>query len=190
MKNLSLFSNSGVFLDPHSPDGYYTLGQLMLNHIKRFSIVMMILGLWLTSGAADDTPQNKVTPIPAAWTGIVTDAAQLPIEQNTWGTLQWVCNEKLMPGSALTVGLVTFLHGKGNPLHYHPNCEEVLYVITGQGLHSYDSRTIPLKAGMTIRIPANVKHNILNTGQETLRTLVSFSSGDRKTVFLEEQPAK
>jgi oxalate decarboxylase/phosphoglucose isomerase-like protein (cupin superfamily) len=43
---------------------------------------------------------------------------------------------------------------------------------------------------MTIRIPAKVKHNMVNTGTETLRTLVSFSSGDRKTVFLEEQPAK
>ena len=34
------------------------------------------------------------------------------------------------------------------------------------------------------------KPNIVNTGTETLRTLVSFSSGDRKTVFLAEQPAK
>ena len=75
-------------------------------------------------------------------------------------------------------------------MHYHPNCEEVLYVISGQGLHSYDGRTIPLKAGMTIRIPAMVRHNMVNTGTETLRTLVSYSSGDRKTVFLEGQPAK
>jgi len=88
------------------------------------------------------------------------------------------------------VGLATILPGKHNPVHYHPNCEEVLYVISGQGLHSYDGRTIPLKAGMTIRIPAKVKHNLVNTGTETLRTLVSFSAGDRKTVFLEEQPAK
>ena len=63
-------------------------------------------------------------------------------------------------------------------------------MISGQGLHSYDGRTIPLKAGMTIRIPAKVKHNLVNTGTETLRTLVSFSSGDRKTVWIEEQPAK
>jgi hypothetical protein len=46
-----------------------------------------------------------------------------------------------------------------------------------------------LKAGMTIRIPAKVRHNMVNTGTVALRTLVSFSSGDRKTVFIEEQPA-
>ena len=95
-----------------------------------------------------------------------------------------------MPGSAQTVGLATILPGKQNPVHYHPNCEEVLYVISGQGMQSYDGRTILLKAGMTIRIPAKVKHNMVNTGTETLRTLVSFSSGDRKTVWIEDQPAK
>ena len=83
-----------------------------------------------------------------------------------------------------------FLPGKRNPVHFHPNCEEVLYVISGQGLQSCDGRTIPLKAGMTIRIPAKVKHNLVNTGTETLRALVSFSTGDRQTVWPEEPPAK
>ena len=158
--------------------------------MKRLTIATLSLGLWFAGSAADDAPHRQATPIPAAWSATVTDAAQLPVEQNAWGTLQWVCNEKLMPGSAQTVGLATILPGKHNPLNYHPNCEEVLYVISGQGVHSYDGRTFPLKAGMTIRIPPNVKHNMINTGTETLRTLVSYSSGDRKTVLLSEQPAK
>jgi mannose-6-phosphate isomerase-like protein (cupin superfamily) len=158
--------------------------------MKRLTIATLTLGLWLAGAAADDKPHDQAAIVPVAWSGTVTDAAQLPIEQNAWGTLQWLCNEKLMPGSAQTVGLATILPGKQNPVHYHPNCEEVLYVITGQGLHSYDGRTILLKAGMTIRIPANVKHNMVNTVPETLRTLVSYSSGDRKTVFLKEQPGK
>jgi len=95
-----------------------------------------------------------------------------------------------MPGSEQTVGLATILPGKQNPVHYHPNCEEVLYVISGQGVQSCDGRTILLRAGMTIRIPAKVKHNMVNTGTETLRTLISFSSGDRKTVFLAEHRGK
>ena len=144
----------------------------------------------MAGATEDDKSDRPATSIPAAWSGKVTDVAQLPVEQSAWGTLQWVCNEKLMPGSAQTVGLATILPRKQNPVHYHPNCEEVLYVISGQGVQSYDGRTILLKAGMTIRIPANVKHNMANTGTETLRTLVSFSSADRKTVFLGEQPAK
>ena len=158
--------------------------------MNRFTIATLGFGLWLASVAADDKSPPETTRIRAEWSGKVTDAAHLPVEQNDWGTLQWVCNGKLMPGAEQTVGLATILPGKQNPVHYHPNCEEVLYVISGQGLQSYDGRTVSLQAGMTIRIPAKVRHNLVNTGTEPLRTLVSFSSGDRQTVWIKQPPAK
>ena len=151
---------------------------------------VMCLALVLMGLAADEKPHASVSSIPAEWSGKVTDAAQLPVEQNAWGTLQWLCNGKLMPGSEQTLGLATILPGKQNPVHYHPNCEEILYVISGEGVQSYDDRSVPLKAGMTIRIPAKVKHNLVNTGTEPLRTLVSFSSGDRQTVWVGQPPTK
>jgi mannose-6-phosphate isomerase-like protein (cupin superfamily) len=157
--------------------------------MKTLLIAALTLTSCLVIVTAADKSQGQTT-IPSAWTGNVTDANQLPVEQSAWGTLQWVCNEKLMPGSEQTVGLATILPGKHNPVHFHPNCEEVLYVISGEGLHSYDGQNVPLRAGMTIRIPAKVKHNMVNTGTETLRTMISFSSGDRKTVFLEALPGK
>jgi mannose-6-phosphate isomerase-like protein (cupin superfamily) len=158
--------------------------------MKTFSIALLIPCLLLAGVAAGDKQREGAMPVPGEWSGKVTDVAQVSVEKNAWGTLQWVCNEKLMPGAAQTLGLATILPGKQNPVHYHPNCEEVLYVISGQGLQSYDGRTVMLKEGMTIRIPANVKHNLQNTGTEPLRTLVSFSSGDRQTVFLSDQPSK
>ena len=130
------------------------------------------------------------TSIPAEWIDQVTDAAELPVETNVWGTLQWLMNGKLSPGAAQTVGIATILPGARNPLHFHPNCEEVLYVISGRGRQSYDGRAIELKPGMTIRIPSGVKHNMVNSGSEALITVISFSNGDRKTVFLETQPAR
>jgi quercetin dioxygenase-like cupin family protein len=145
------------------------------------------VGLWLAAADNGEKPGPKPS-IPEAWRGQVTDAAELPVEKSAWGTLQWVCNDKLSPGAKQTVGLARILPGQKNPVHYHPNCEEVLHVISGQGLHSFNGRTIELKAGMTIRIPAEVRHNMVNTGTNVLVTLVSFSSGDRKTVFLDEEP--
>ena len=160
----------------------------MVSLMRRFTIAALALAWCLAGVPAAEKEQGEARSIPAVWRGKVTDAARLPVEQNAWGTLQWVCSEKLMPGAAQTVGFATILPGKRNPLHYHPNCEEVLYVLAGQGVHSYEGRTILLTTGMTIRIPAKVKHNLVNTGTEPLRALVSFSSGDRRTVFLEEQP--
>ena len=153
-------------------------------------LVVLATSFWLVEMGPCKVAQGQVGSIPAAWSGKVTDAALLPVETNTWGTLQWVCNDKLMPGADQTVGLATILPGKHNPLHLHPNCEEVLYVISGQGRQSCDGRVVDLTAGMTIRIPAKVKHQLVNTGTETLRTLVTFSAGNRQTVWLEEVPAK
>jgi len=150
-------------------------------------ITLTLSCLCLAAVPADETEPERAATIPTEWSSKVTDAAQLPIEKSAWGTLQWVCNEKLMPGAAQTVGFAMILPGKRNPVHFHPNCEEVLYVLSGQGSQSYDGRTILMKPGMTILIPAKVKHFMVNTGTEPLRALISFSSGDRQTVFPEGQ---
>ncbi|MFM9964719.1 MAG: hypothetical protein ACKV2Q_26230 [Planctomycetaceae bacterium] len=44
---------------------------------------------------------------------------------------------------------------------------------------------VALQRGSVIRIPAGVRHNLSNTGSETIVCLISFSSGARETVFLE-----
>lgn len=150
---------------------------------------MLALGLWLAGAGAGEKPSDR-PPVAGEWSAHVTDAAQLPMEKFPWGTLQWVCNGKLSPGAAQTVGIARILPGQKNPVHFHPNCEEVLHVVSGKGLHSFAGRTVELQAGMTIRIPIGTKHNMVNTGSEPLVTLISFSSGDRKTVFLEDKPAK
>ena len=159
----------------------------MTYYMTRLTILSALLSFWITGVQGADPAPAPASPIPAEWSGKVTDAAQLPVETSAWGTLQWICSGKLMPGAEQTVGLATIEPGKRNPVHYHPNCEEVLYVLSGQGVHSYNGRTVELKAGMTIRFPAGVKHNMINTGKETLRTLVSFSTGDRKAVFLDAE---
>ena len=115
---------------------------------------------------------------------LLTDIADLPTEMFEWGTLTWLCNAKLSPGAAQTVGLGHIHPGRGNPVHYHPNCEEVLHVLGGTGQHSLNGESVELKAGMTIRIPIGVKHNLTNTGTEPITCLIAFNSGERETIFL------
>lgn len=118
------------------------------------------------------------------FTQMTTDIAALSTETFEWGTLTWLCNAKLSPGAAQTVGLCHIHPGRGNPVHYHPNCEEVLYMLAGTGQHSLDSESIELRTGMTIRIPVGMKHNLTNTGDEPIVCLIAFNSGERETVFL------
>ena len=115
---------------------------------------------------------------------LTTCAADLPAETFEWGTLTWLCNAKLSPGARQTVGLCHIHPGRGNPLHFHPNCEEVLHMLAGTGQHSFDGESIELRAGMTIRIPSGVPHNLTNVGDEPITCLIAFNSGERETVFL------
>ena len=122
---------------------------------------------------------------PAINLPFVIHNAAVPADSFPWGSLQWLCNDRLSPECEQTFGLSEILPGEKNPLHYHPNCEELLYVLQGTGRHSYDEAMVDLRSGSLIRIPAGVRHNIINTGTESLRCIIVFSSGDRQTVFLE-----
>lgn len=113
------------------------------------------------------------------------NAEQLPIESFDWGTLQWLCNGMLFPGTSQTVGICHLVAGKCNPRHYHPNCEEILYVQQGHGKHLLDDEWIDVQPGAVVRIPIGMKHQLVNEGTDTLITVIVFSSADRQTVFLE-----
>ena len=114
-----------------------------------------------------------------------TNADQLPIQLFDWGTLQWLCNGEIFPGTTQTVGICHLHPGAGNPLHYHPNCEEILYVQQGHGKHLLDLEWVNVQPGSVVRIPVGMKHKLVNEGADTLITLIVFSSADRQTVFLE-----
>ncbi|GEM_PF-304220 len=137
------------------------------------------LGLAGASFAADGP-----TPDREALQHLVAALDDVPTEKFDWGTLKWLISGEISPGAAQTVGIAQILPGKGNPVHYHPNCEEVLYVISGRGVHSLGDKKVELGPGMAIRIPQDVRHNMVNTGWETIISLVTFSSGERQAVFL------
>lgn len=115
----------------------------------------------------------------------VLHSSDAHVEAFEWGTLRWLCSQALSPGAEQTLGTCEIRPGARNPVHYHPNCEELLYMLSGTGRHSFDGEEIELRAGSLIRIPAGVRHNLVNTGNEPITCLISFSTGDRQTVFLE-----
>lgn len=108
-----------------------------------------------------------------------------PVQSFDWGVLQWLVAGRSVPGCEQTFGVSTIGPGLRNPLHFHPNCEEILYVVSGTCEHSYDGESAPLGPGDTIVIPAGVKHNLVNIGEADVVCMISFSSPNRETVFLE-----
>jgi len=105
--------------------------------------------------------------------------------QMSWGHLCWLVGAVQMPGAEQTLGVVTISPGKRNPLHAHPNCEELLYVISGECDHKLGEAVFHLTPGTVIRIPRGVPHWAQCSSAEPLVAVVSFSAPDRRTEALE-----
>ncbi len=115
----------------------------------------------------------------------ITDLQTVATETFSWGAIKWLCSKQIDPGALQTFGIAYIYPGQSNPLHYHPNCEELLYVLSGECDHVLGDEVYPLKTGMMIRIPVGVKHKAINTGWAPVMMVISFSSGDRQAVMCE-----
>jgi quercetin dioxygenase-like cupin family protein len=102
-----------------------------------------------------------------------------------WGELNWKVTGKAMAGAEMTLGTCFIKPGERNPLHSHPNCEELLYIVSGTCEHRLGEATIQLTAGDAIRIPRNVPHWARALGDEPVLALIVFSTGERRAVDLE-----
>jgi quercetin dioxygenase-like cupin family protein len=111
---------------------------------------------------------------------------EIPSEDYAWGKLQWLTSKNINGARELTLGHTIVETGGRNPLHRHPNCEEVLYVIAGEIEHIVEGTpNLRMKAGEAILIPRNAKHQAINIGKGPAELLVAFSSSERETIIEE-----
>jgi len=99
-----------------------------------------------------------------------------------WGQLTWMVSGPLGNSEALTVGRCEIKPGCENPLHLHPNCDEVLHVVSGRIVHRVEGAgEATMEAGDTISIPRNRRHNARNVGDVPATMMICFSSPNRET---------
>lgn len=115
-------------------------------------------------------------------TSSVRDGARLDLD---WGRIVWLVSDEQFPGAQQTFGVVTIEPGKQNPLHRHPNCEELLYVLEGEADHRLGDKMYHLRPGDVIRIPQGVPHWARATSDSPVVAIISFSSGNRQTENLD-----
>lgn len=105
-----------------------------------------------------------------------------PVQPFPWGTIQWLDSAAITGGETLTFGVVEFAPGEGNPIHHHPNCDEILFVLEGDIRHLLGHDELPMGPGDLIHIPKGVRHRARNVGATPARVVVCFDSGWREVV--------
>ena len=123
------------------------------------------------------------------------DPSALPTQTFEWGSIKWLVSPESADGAGITFGEVVLLPGKGHDRHNHPESEEVLYVLSGEGEQMVDDgEPFAVGPGDTIYVPTAVFHSTRNTGWAPMRLLALYNpAGAEKALaglpdFREEPP--
>jgi oxalate decarboxylase/phosphoglucose isomerase-like protein (cupin superfamily) len=104
------------------------------------------------------------------------DPNSLPTQTFEWGSIKWLVSPATEEGAGVTFGEVVLLPGKGHDRHNHPDAEEVLYVLSGEGEQMVDDAPpFAVSAGSAIYVPTGVFHSTRNTGWAPMRLLALYN---------------
>jgi quercetin dioxygenase-like cupin family protein len=115
--------------------------------------------------------------------GTITEVQKIEPVFYDWGELKWVMNGELAPGCQQSFALVHLLPGRTNPLHWHSAAEELIYILSGECEIAMEGQWHHLTPGLTLLIPAGVKHELTCKGWEPFTYVASFSASMRGTMF-------
>lgn len=91
-----------------------------------------------------------------------------------WGTIKWLSTPETTGAETFSSGVVILKAGKGHERHTHPDSEEVLYFLSGEGVQTIADEEREVAAGDMVHIPAGVEHSTENTSWEPLRFLAMY----------------
>lgn len=114
--------------------------------------------------------------------GGLTRHTEVVVEPQSWGRLEWMVSDSIGNSDRLTVGKCFIQPGGANPVHHHPNCDEVLHVVRGHIRHRVDDEYTEMTAGDTISIPLGAIHNATNIGDEECELLITFDTAKRQVI--------
>jgi len=96
-----------------------------------------------------------------------------------WGRLSWLSEPCVTAAEKFSAGLVVLAPGKGHDRHNHPGCEEILYVLAGEGRQVVEidgeSRERVVGPGMLVHIPPDAFHSTVNLGDGPMKLLAIYA---------------
>jgi len=92
-----------------------------------------------------------------------------------WGNLKWFSEPRVTNAERFSFGVVILDPGKGHRKHNHPGVEEVLYVVSGEGIQAVGRERRKVGPGTAIHIPPDVFHETVNTGWEQMKIIAIYA---------------
>ncbi len=92
-----------------------------------------------------------------------------------WGTIHMLCEERVTGAKSISFGTVVLEQGKGHIRHNHPDADEIIFFVSGEGDQMVND-DVPqrCKAGACIWIPKGIYHSTINRGDGPLHLVVAY----------------
>ena len=136
-----------------------------------------------SAGATTDAPTMPRGGSRAADSGalqrVLLPKVDAQVQMQPWGKLEWFASRELGNSTSMTIGMATISPGKENPLHRHPNCDEILHVLQGEIMNRVGDKEYEMHAGDTVTIPEGTPHNARNIGKDDAVLSISYNTPDR-----------
>jgi len=167
----------------HNSANLTKLGNVMVLRRLRWT-ALLIVCLVSSRVGFGQAGRIQVKDPNAAAQAAVQHFAAAPEVKYPWGWIRWLMSGKIDPEASQTLGIVQINPGQRNPLHMHPNCEELLYVISGSAENVIGNKKVTIGPGDLVRIPKGVPHQAITIGNKPFEAVISYSSNDRQVVNL------
>lgn len=103
-----------------------------------------------------------------------------------WGVLKWMSTPDVTGSERLSAGVVKLEPGKGHERHTHPDSDEILYVIRGEGKQEVADQSREIVVGDMVHVPEGIEHGTINTGWEPLTLLAVYAPPGPETVLRDD----
>ena len=112
------------------------------------------------------------------------DPSALPTMSFEWGVIKPLVSVENTPDPALSLMHVVLLPGRGHERHNHPDADEILYILAGEGDQMVDDgEPFRVRPGQTVFIPKGAFHSTSNTGWEPMTLLAIYAPAGAETVL-------
>jgi quercetin dioxygenase-like cupin family protein len=130
-----------------------------------------------------DVPRQGIAiPDPIVGKAVVVREGDTKVVPMPWGELRWLTSAEMGSSRTMTTGVAILKQGRSNPRHFHPNCDEILHVISGKIRYTMNEVTVEMNAGDTVSIPRGALHNAANIGDGDAVLVISFDTAYREAV--------
>lgn len=101
-----------------------------------------------------------------------------------WGDVTILSCPDRAGGPSMSFGTAGLEPGDGHERHNHPEADEILFILSGEGEQMLDDEEpVTVGPGAMIHIPRGVYHSTMNTGPEPLRFVVVYAPAGPENVL-------